>query len=171
MSEQDEVLKQTGPLPVPQKVVESASLVQTQILVMLNEQNINKEKTNRTIFRKLDEAAELARTAVSTAECAHAETMGIKSQIETKFTELNGSVQTAIKRLGKLEEKDGERDVEALKEAVAANAVTVATKGVIMIPKPDAITVATALGSIAAVVSLIASGQLKEFVIWIAGKL
>lgn len=137
MSEKDEILRQSGPLPnIPLPVIEAASSVQTQILVMLNDQNTQREQTNRIIFTKLDEASSLAREAAATASIAHDEVLGIKLQIDTKFRELNGSVGKSIDRLHKLELKDGERDALALQDAIRSKAVKAVTEGIWMMPKP-----------------------------------
>jgi hypothetical protein len=136
MSAKDDILRQSGPLNIPPSVLDAASSVQTQILIMINDEKNQREHTNEIIFEKLDAAADLARTAGQVAQSAHDETRGIKTLITEKFTDLNGSVGKAIDRLRKLETKDGDRDAEALREAVKDNAVKVATKGVWMMPKP-----------------------------------
>lgn len=171
----DEILKQSGPLPIPRKVEEASSISQLQLMAMannimerLNHQDSAKLQSDTVLFTKMDESASLARTAVTTAEAAHAETMEIKTLVITKFNELNGTVAKAVERLGVLETKDGKREAVALEKAVAANAVMAATKGLWMMKAPDGMTIATTLGTITAVISLIASGQLKEFFVFVA---
>jgi hypothetical protein len=132
----DDLLKISGPLPFSANVLEAATPVQTQILITLNEQNRAQDKTNTKLFDKLDEAANLARTAVSTAEASHAETMGIKVQIDQKFRELNGTISKAKLDIQALEKKDQERAEMALTGAIESKAVKAVTEGVFIIPKP-----------------------------------
>lgn len=118
-------------------MAETSTNFEAKVLLMLLDQNQAAQQTDAVMFKKLDEAAGLAREAVTTAREAHAETMEIKAQIDDKFKVLNGTIAKSIDRLKKLEDKDGERDAEALQEALKSHAVKVATEGVWMMPKPS----------------------------------
>jgi hypothetical protein len=102
----DELLRKSGALGLAKEVVEYANPVQAEILLTLNRQNLSREETNRIIFKKLDEAANNAALAVTTAQAAHEEVMGIGNQIEIKFKELNGSISKTIERVQGLEYKN-----------------------------------------------------------------
>jgi hypothetical protein len=132
----DDLLNQSGPLPLPRAIVDASSPVEAQILVMLNDQNVSKERTNEIIFGKLDELGTRAQTAAMMAEAAHAEAVGIKDQINQKFTELNGKIAATKLDVEMLKAKDGERTAEALRNAIEQKAVETVSTGVWMMPKP-----------------------------------
>jgi hypothetical protein len=184
-------MTETGPLPMS----ENARLV--QILLDQNSDRekakIERAKVDAIVLQKFDEVSATAVLAAQTAEKAktHGEVLiaridhqdkEILAPLVTKVNTIdlttratNGKVKEHDKEIKCLQEqtkqlldKDGARTAEAINKAITDRAVEAVTKGVIMIPKPDAITVATALGSIAAVVSLIATGELKEFFQWLA---
>lgn len=143
MSAKDDPRLKSGPLALTDREIAQATDFQAKIFVALLDQNETREKTNHVIFGKLDDAAALARVAVDTAEAtkltseaAHAEVMGIKTQINEKFQELNGSIANTVARVKILEKKDGERSAVALQEAITSQAVKTVTTGIWMMPKP-----------------------------------
>src|ERR1700722_11971857 len=161
----ESILKQSGPLSIPREILEAATPVQTQILVTLTQQNLTRERTNQIIFGKLDEAASLARDAKQaaelakeTAETSHTQTMGIKTQINDKFTQLNGTILETKARVDVLEKKNQETESEAITAAVASQAVQAVTKGVWMIPVPSWQTLAAAGSVIAGAVTFVGTG-------------
>jgi hypothetical protein len=183
----------SGPLPPS----ENARLV--QILLEQNtareQARVERAKADALVLQRFDEVGATAVVAAQTAEKAKAageilieridhQDKQILGPLVTKVNEIdittratNGKVKQHTAQIEVLEkqtklllDKDGARTNEAITAALIKNAQESVTKGVFMIPKPDSITLATALGSIAAVVSLVASGQAKEFVVWIASK-
>jgi hypothetical protein len=183
----------SGPLPIS----ENARLV--QILLDQNTER-EKSKTERAkvdalVLQKFDEVSATALVAAETAAKAKAHGEILIARMDHQDREILGPLVSKVdaidlttratngkvkdhdvrvevieKQVKLLLDKDGARTNEAITAAIVKNAQDAVTKGVFMIPKPDAITVATALGSIAAVITLIATGQLKKFFIWIATK-
>jgi F0F1-type ATP synthase membrane subunit b/b' len=159
---------------------------------ILLDQNTEREKakTERAradalVLQRFDEVSATAVLAAQTAEKAKAHGEILIARIDHQDKEILMPLVTKVNTIdlttratnGKVKEHD--QDIKILKdqakkdldEAVANNAVKAATQGVLMIPKPSATTVATSLASITAVISLIASGQLRDFVVWLASKL
>jgi hypothetical protein len=135
----EDVLRQSGPLPISKEVIDASSAAQIQIYSMLNRQDINQGKTNDILFSKMDEAAGLARTAVAAAEetkaTMEAQHAGLKTLVETKFRELNGTIANVKLDVKALQKKDDERTVAALQQVVTSKAVKAVTAGVWIIPK------------------------------------
>lgn len=139
----DELIRKSGSLGISPAVAEYANPVQAEILLILNRQNESREATNRTIFAKLDAAAGIAALAAQTSEKAHDEVMGIKTQIDNKFQELNGSIGKTITRVGSLEFRNEESDKLAANQKIYEEGVR---EGKWIIPKEKRILIMAVWG-------------------------
>lgn len=115
MSDKEKELKdliESGDIPAIGQITDA----QSAILLMLHRQNLNQSETNRTIFTKLDNAADIAKDAKE--EAKKAALVGEKAaltgeEVKNQFIALNGRVQKTIERVTSLE---GIRELEVKEE-------------------------------------------------------
>jgi len=95
-----------------------ADIPQSEILLVLHEQNLNQEKTNAKLFQKLDEVSEKAAENQLVMVQFKAETVGGLKDINLKFTDLNGSVARTIKKVSEMDAIQQADIVEASKKKI-----------------------------------------------------
>lgn len=163
----DLLKKSTGPLEIPRRVIDESSeswalltnIVQ-DVKIDVREMREDRKIVNHAMFEKLDDAAALARTAVTVAES----TKAIAAAAHEEVMKINGTVKSLKIDVATLKAKEAEE----LQAAIVDAAVKVKTEGVIMFTKPKLKTVALVGSIIAGTMTFIATGQLTRIFLWLA---